>query len=92
MPRRRRGQEAKRAERRRLRLARQPSAAVQSGTDEVDRGWLEHQAWEQQRRAAPPLVQPPRPARRRLNIMSVIAAVEADFARWEHERQGRDLD
>jgi hypothetical protein len=51
--------------------------------DEADAVWAEHQEWERARRAAPPAVASQHKTRRPvIDIRAVVAAVEADFARW----------
>ena len=87
---RRRAQESgrrARAEQRRAGAVVARGARRWTEADESDAVWAEHQEWERARRAVP-LVQVPavrQPRRPPLDIRAVIAAVEADFARW---RQG----
>lgn len=88
MPARRRGQEAARAARRaqrdqeRVRAHRNPGEPSRPTQDEVDEAWAEHQAWEYARRIEP-VVRVVRPRRvSTIDILAVVASVEADFARW----------
>lgn len=59
----------------------------QAAEIEVDRGWHDHQQWEAQRRAPLLVSPPPKPRPKPFDIWAVLAKVEADFARWEQERQ-----
>lgn len=65
-------------------LAVQAERAYGAGYEtEEDLVWAEHQEWERYRRANPPQ---PRPKPQPFDIRPVLAAVLADFARWEAER------
>lgn len=86
MPARRRGQEAKRAERRRRKAQSTHDRAAhrRARLDDLDHCWDAHQEWERARRVAP-LIEPPKPTRRPFDIFAVLRRVEADFARWKEQ-------
>lgn len=94
MPARRRGQEARRAQRR----ASRASAAPRREWDEVEQGWIEHQEWERVRRQPLTPEDIAREVQREVQreqrreqmwaeILRARDAVLADFARWEAERR-----
>jgi hypothetical protein len=79
----RRARAAQRERERRAEAVRQRGTRRLTEADEEDAVWAEHQAYERARRTAPPAVRERgRAVRPTIDIRAVIAAVEADFARW----------